>query len=77
MERALKIPGTFQGTFSSDSVVQVIILVHSKKKKKEERQSMANVNLGQTWVKSCVRKLHFSTSLECTSKPGYEGTFCM
>ena len=38
---------------------------------------MANVNLGQTWVKSCVRKLHFSTSLECTSKPGYEGTFCM
>ena len=32
MKRTLKIPGTYQGTFNLDSVVQVIILVHLLKK---------------------------------------------
>ena len=46
MKETLKIPLTFQGTFSSDSVVQVIILVHLLKK--ENRELMAKVNLDQT-----------------------------
>ena len=35
MEGTLKIPGTFQGTFNSNSVVQVIILVYSLKKENQ------------------------------------------
>ena len=46
MKGILKIPGTFQGIFSLDSVVQVIILVHSMKK--GNRKLMAKVNLSQT-----------------------------
>ena len=54
MKGTLKIQGTFQGTFSSDSVVQVIILVHSLKKGNTEL--MAKVNLGQ------IRPSHMSES---------------
>ena len=32
MKRTFKIPGTFPGTFNMDTVVQVIIQVHSLKK---------------------------------------------
>ena len=42
MKDTLKNPGTFQGTFSLDSVVQVIILVHSLKR--GNRELMAQVN---------------------------------
>ena len=67
MKEILKIRVTFQGIFSSDSVVQVIILVHLLIK--GNRELMAKDNLDQT--------RHFSTLLECTIKPGLEGTFCM
>ena len=46
MKGTLKIRGTFQGTFSLHSVVQVKILVHSLKK--NPRELMAKVKLGQT-----------------------------
>ena len=46
MKGTSKIPGTFAGDFIVDSVVQVIILVHSLRK--ENREFMAQVNLGQT-----------------------------
>ena len=59
MEGTLNILGTYQGTFSSDSVVQVIIVVNSLKK--GNRQLMAKVNLGQT------RPSHVSESY--TSQP--------
>ena len=54
MKETLKIPVTFQGTFSSDSVVQVIILVHLLKKGNKEL--MDNVNLDQ------IRPIHVSES---------------
>ena len=45
MKDTLKNPGTFQGTLNLDSVVQVIILVHSLKRR--NRELMAQVNWGQ------------------------------
>ena len=47
MKGTLKIPETFQETFSLDSVVQVITLVQSLNKK-ETRELMAKINFGQT-----------------------------
>ena len=44
MKGTLKIPGTLQGNFNLDSLVQVIILVHSLKK--GNRELMAKVILG-------------------------------
>ena len=46
MKGTLKIPGTFQGTLSSDNVVQVIMPVFSLEK--GNRELMAKVNLDQT-----------------------------
>ena len=46
MKETLEIPGTFQETFSTDSVFQMIMLAHLMKKENEEL--MANFDLHQT-----------------------------
>ena len=73
MKETFKIPGTFQGTFNLDIVVQVIILVDSLKKENRVKFKV-KVKFGQT------RLTHVSQSYtlpDCTNKPGYVGTFCM
>ena len=54
MKETLKISATLQVSLNLDSVIQMIILVHSLKK--ENKELMAKFNLNQTY--SFVRKLH-------------------
>ena len=65
MKETLKIPVTFQGTFSLDSVVQVIILVHLLRK--GNRELIAKVNLDKTRPshvpESCTSQLYQNAQL--------------
>ena len=67
MKETLKILVTFQGTFSSDSAVQLIILMHFLKKGNKELMATGNLDQNR----------HFSTLPECVFKPGFEGNFCI